>query len=186
MKTFYAKLGIIFLTVFLFLSFNKSAFADYLTTPYLGQKVLLILFDTDRSLLCEKPEVAFERAHENGSDVLLDNMTNCVTIENYIYYMNIFTKKFLKRVLITSGPELGTSGWVRADAVNPSGTDGLEYFNSGEYVAVLRNGQAVRGDVMKQDKRGISLNVFDGANDIYLRNELIAQVYPIKDANKGD
>ena len=160
--------------------FAMPCFADYLMSSDIGQKVLIIIYEIDKSLLCEKPKVALSRAMEEGSGVLVDNMTKCITLSSYTYYLNIFSKKFLKRVLVTSGPERGTSGWVRAEAVSPGGSDGLEDFDSGEYVIRLRNGKALRCDPIKQEKKGISVSVFDGANDLFIKNDDIAQIYSLE------
>jgi hypothetical protein len=78
-------------------------------------------------------------------------------------------------VILVEGEHKGNSGWVLStDVKYESNTSG--YFDSGDTVVMMKNGKVIRGYLGKMTQEGISINLFEGASDIFIKKDNILQI----------
>lgn len=145
------------------------------------QPVILVSADKERGLLFRKPE-EIQTQVEDKLVYLVSPGTKCIEIETSTYTKDLFFKNVVAKVLLISGPNKGVSGWIIDDALNYEYRQDDNIFKTGDTIVSLKNGRKIRGDIFDQAKnknKGVSLAVFNGENDIFIRNELIEKVISV-------
>lgn len=158
-----------------------TCFADYIQLEdEPNEPVVLAILDEEKDLSIRKESIIMEAVSDNRA-IFVPPGTKCVKIETLQLRRSIFYKTFLAKVILISGPHKGVIGWVLDDAVKLDYTPEEEYFNSGDTIVYLKNGSKIRGDIFNRDEKdGVYLVVFDGANDIFLKNKAIERVVSLQ------
>jgi len=151
------------------------SYADYIMpqgSP--PEPALLVLFFNDRHMLVAGSKEQADSALRDDLAVLVNPGTRCLEIERDTLRV-FFHKKPLSRVLLVNGPHKGASGWVLSENVRYENAK-IIFFDSGDTILMLQNGRIIRGDLMKMDKKGVQLSLFEGSADIFLKRESIARM----------
>jgi hypothetical protein len=154
-------------------------FADFVQLRSNPKKtVILVTADKERSLLFRNPEDIQEQI-EDKLAILVKPGTKCIEIETSTYTKDLFFKNVVAKVLLVSGPNKGASGWIIDDALNYEYKQDDDIFESGDTIVYLKNDRQIRGDIFDQAKnknKGVSLVLFNGDNEIFIRSELTKRV----------
>jgi hypothetical protein len=170
------KKGALLLLILLFtqIFLPDFSYADYLQLPDGSlDPVLMAFFDNDKYLPYAAKSV-IKRAIDEGSALMVRSGTRCVEIEQDVKQI-MLSRRAVSQVILVEGEHKGNSGWVLStDVKYESNTSG--YFDSGDTVVMMKNGKVIRGYLGKMTQEGISINLFEGASDIFIKKDNILQI----------